>query len=129
MEDETMREVQNARQKFDTGVTEPNPNAAPNRRRLGSVTATKKGTDVRAGSMTFGVEEDEHGNQRVRTTQFSTEPDCQGQNVALLLAYELREHYGVAVLHSSPMEPTDGGLGVITSLRRRGIMAPTKTED
>ncbi len=129
-DDETTRDIKNARQDFDTEITEPDPNAARRSgRKVGSVTATKKGTGVKAGDLTFGVEDDEQGNRLVRTTQFKTETDCEGQHVALLLAYDLREHYRVDVLHSSPMEPTVGGSGVIASLRRRGLMAPAATED
>ena len=101
MDDETVRDIEKARQDFDTEVTEPDPNAARHsQRKVGSVAATKKGTSIRAGSLTFGVEEDEHHNQLVRTTQFTTEPDFEGQHVALLLAYDLRDHYGVD--HSTP---------------------------
>lgn len=81
-----------------------------------------------AGSLSFGVTEDEHGDLLVRTTQFSTQPDSEGKHVALLLAYDLREHYGVDALRSTSMERTPGGAGVIASLCRRSIMVPAETK-
>lgn len=126
---ETVRDIEKARQTFGTTVTEPDPNAARRmQRKVGTVTARKRDSKVVAGSLSFGVEDDGEGSIVVRTTQFTTEPDFEGQHVALLLAYDLREHYGVDALRSSPMKPTEGGAGVLASLRRRGIMTPLETE-
>lgn len=127
---DTARDIEQARQDFETRVTEPDPNNARRaQRKVGSVTAWKKGTHVVAGSLSFGVTEDEQGDLIVRTTQFSTQPEFEGKHVALLLAYDLRDHYGVNALRSTSMEPTDGGAGVIASLRRRGIMSPAESND
>ncbi len=127
---ETARDIEQARQDFETRVIEPDPkNRRKTQRKVGTVTARKKGSDVVAGSLSFGVTEDQDGNLVVRTTMFATEADFEGQHVALLLAYDLREHYGVDALHSTSMERTEGGAGVLASLRRRGIMAPAEAEE
>lgn len=123
-DEQTLRDIGIAREKFDVKINEPDPNAPrPNQRKVGIVTAIDKVTGVHAGSLTYGVSEDAQDNLIVRTTQFDTEDDFKGQHVALLLAYSLWEHYPVEVLQSTDMEPTQGGSGVIASLRRRGIMA------
>ena len=122
------REIENAGRNFDAEIHEPDPSAARStRRKRGSATARKKGTDLLACSLSFAAEEDEDKDGVVQTTQFTTEPDFEGQHVALLLAYDLGEHYEVGAFHSSPTEPTDGGLGLIASLRRRDLMARVET--
>ena len=119
---ETVRDIDAARQLFETGISEPDPNSK--RPKIGSVTAKKKDTHEVAGSLSFGVSEDADENLVVRTTQFDTNESFRQQHVALLLAYDLREHYGVEALHSSGYPPTPGGSKVIASLQRRGIMWP-----
>lgn len=85
---DTARDIEQASQDFETRVTEPDPNnARRTQRKVGSVTAWKKGTHIVAGGLSFGVTEDENGNLNVRTTQFSTQPGFEGKHVALLLAY------------------------------------------
>jgi hypothetical protein len=121
--DKTDRDIARALQRFDTAVSEPNPNAKrASQRKVGYVTARQKETGAVAGTLSFGVSTDASDRQVVRTTDFSTDPNFEGQHVALLLAYVLREHYGVDALRSTSMEPTVGGSGVLASLRRRGIM-------
>ncbi|MBF4770277.1 hypothetical protein ISU10_21080 [Nocardioides agariphilus] len=118
---ETLQDIEAARRVFETHISEPDPNSK--RPKIGSVTATKKGTRETAGDLSFGVSVDAEENIVVRTTQFTTHEPFKRQHVALLLASDLREHYEVEVLHPSGMEPTPEGSKVIASLQRRGIMA------
>ncbi|MFH7324845.1 hypothetical protein [Aeromicrobium sp. JJY06] len=126
----TLQDIEAARQVFATHIYEPDPNAKrPASRKIGSLTADKKDTEEIAGSLTFGVSEDADDNIVVRTTQFTTRDPFKRQHVALLLAYELREHYGVEVLHPSGMTLTPEGSRVIASLQRRGIMSSDEGQD
>lgn len=127
---ETRQDIEAARQVFETQIYEPDPNAKrPASRKVGSLTAINRDTQEIAGSLTFGVSEDAEDNIVVRTTQFTTHEPFKRQHVALLLAYELREHYGVEVLHPSGMEPTPEGSRVIASLQRRGLMPSDEGQD
>lgn len=117
-----LADIDKARQRFETRVMEPNPQVPRrSRRNLGWVEAFQRGAERRVGSLSFAV--DDEVALPVQTIEFATEPGYRRQGIALLLAYDLREHYGVAMLRSSPMKPTEDGAILLRSLRRRGIMS------